>query len=258
MPYIIITSGGQELDRLKLHDPILIGRSTECDLPVRDVLMSRRHCRLEPAGRGWRIVDLQSKNGIHLDGQRIERRVLADGDVVRLGRTKVQFCAGEFQPAPARQLKKPVRPADPFEALAGTISGMALEQEAAESANQFASPSPWHERVEVSVAWSAGGSQTAVLGTELLAQPARARRPMPMPFPRPILRQCGLRRPVMRQVEDVSLQVMPQLLVEPDLPAAAPAVGRAGVEWRLVLVLAAGSAATVLLFLSNWWRAMVG
>lgn len=257
MPYIIITTGGQEVDRLKLVDPILIGRSAECDLPVRDVLMSRRHCRLEPAGRGWRMVDLQSKNGIHLDGERIQRRVLADGDQLRLGRTTIQFLTGAFEPPPQGRSTKPIRPADPFEALSGTISGMVLDQEAAGPSSHPVSPLSWHDPSEESVAWFVDRPTVAMMGTELLAQPTRSQRPAPFPIPRPIMRQCGLRRPVMRQVDDVSLQVMPQQLAELPLPAAIHVAAPTAVEWGLVLSLAAGSAVTVLLFMSDWLRMML-
>lgn len=251
MPYIILTSGGQELDRLKLVDPILIGRSAECDLPVRDVLMSRRHCRVEPAGRGWRIVDLESKNGIHLGTEKIQRRMLADGDVLRLGRTNVQFFAGEFQPAPNDRPAKPVRPADPFEALAGTISGMVLEQETAEPATSHG----WQNTTSE----SAMPNMARWIGTELAGQPVITHRPAPIPMPRPMPmpRQSGLRRTTHRQMDDVSLQVMPHLLNEPAACAHVP-IQAPSVEWRLLLVLAIGSAATVLLFTSSWFRTVLG
>lgn len=246
MAYIILTSGGFELDRLKLIDPVLIGRSAECDLPVRDVLMSRRHCRLEPHGRNWRIIDLQSKNGTHHRGNPIQRRTLEDGDELRLGRTTLQFFTGEFQPALNENIKKPRRPADPFEALAGTVSGMVLDQESAE-------PAPMESQIEPFFSPS-GGTQTA--SVELLVRSAPALRPAPTPIPRSIARQCGLRRPVYRQIDDISLQVVPQLLVEPEMLPATPAVLPAPVEWRLVLGLSAASAITILLVLSGWLRAV--
>ncbi|MCC7349904.1 MAG: FHA domain-containing protein [Phycisphaerales bacterium] len=248
MPYIILSSEGQELDRLKLVDAILIGRSTECDLPVRDVLMSRRHCRLEPAGRGWRIVDLQSKNGLHFGTEQIERKTLSDGDELRLGRTTLRYCAGEFQPAPPELSIKPQRPADPFEALAGTISGMVLEQQTEEPAfhtgwaEPFSEPSPSHF-----AQWG---------DAQLVGQMVHAQRPAPTPMPRPHSRPSGLRRPIQRPVDDVSLQVTPNLLAEP-IHYTAATLHAPSVEWRLLLVLAIGSAATVLLFMSNWWRTVL-
>ena len=243
MPYIILTSEGQELDRLKLVDPILIGRSTECDLPVRDVLMSRRHCRLEPAGRGWRIIDLDSKNGLHFGTEKIQRRTLCDGDELRLGRTTIQFFAGEFQPAPPNLYAKPQRPADPFEALAGTISGMVLDQES-DSLHHDHPESTQHTLLPYFTQWNS---------VETVGQAARYLRPAPTPMPKPLPRQSGLRRPIHRPVDDLSLQVMPNLLIEPAL-LTAPTIHAPAVEWRLLMVLAIGSAATVLLFTSNWLR----
>ena len=44
----------------------MVGRSPECDVAVRDLLLSRTHCRIEPAGHGWKVVDLNSRNGTGL------------------------------------------------------------------------------------------------------------------------------------------------------------------------------------------------
>ena len=83
MPYIIFTANGEELDRRDLIGPLTIGRSTECDVRIHDILMSRKHCRIElDGGRGnprWKLVDLDSKNGSHFNWKRISEHVLFDG-----------------------------------------------------------------------------------------------------------------------------------------------------------------------------------
>jgi hypothetical protein len=130
MAYIILSSHGEEFARYELRGPTVIGRSNECDVPIRDILLSRTHCRLEPVGSGekqrWRIVDLASRNGTHVQWKPISTYTLGDHDKVRVGRTWVEFVQGAFEPAPpgtaAPKKAKTVRPADPHEALAGTIS----------------------------------------------------------------------------------------------------------------------------------------
>src|SRR5947209_6977680 len=55
MPYITVSASGEELDRRELTDaPIVIGRAPECQVSVHDILLSRRHCRIEAdaAARG--------------------------------------------------------------------------------------------------------------------------------------------------------------------------------------------------------------
>src|ERR1041384_5837934 len=47
-----------------------IGRAGgECEVLVDDVRMSRKHARIERSITGWRIQDLQSRNGVFVDGR---------------------------------------------------------------------------------------------------------------------------------------------------------------------------------------------
>src|SRR6478672_1466610 len=49
----------------------VIGRHTEADLRLVDPDVSRRHCRIGVEDGMWRIVDLESTNGIYLNGVRL-------------------------------------------------------------------------------------------------------------------------------------------------------------------------------------------
>ncbi|MCC6241037.1 MAG: FHA domain-containing protein [Phycisphaerales bacterium] len=130
MAYIIVVAGGEEIDRLELQTGMIVGRSPECDLRIRDVLLSRRHCQLEQQNGGWRVIDLTSKNGTRIGWERISNAQLYEGDILRIGRTCLIFKTGDFEPsaAPPRRTRL-VRPADPFEALAGTVSGFVLDDQ---------------------------------------------------------------------------------------------------------------------------------
>ncbi len=48
MPYLILTDKQHELDRHDLRGPVVIGRSPQCDVVVRGVLLSGRPQRVEP------------------------------------------------------------------------------------------------------------------------------------------------------------------------------------------------------------------
>ena len=123
MPYIIITSSdGQELARRDLKDLVLIGRSHDCDVRIHDIMLSREHLGLEKRGGQWEAVDLDSRNGTFINGERITRHVLNDGDVVKAGRTEIAFFTADLaSAAPARRSGLMDRPADPFEALSSTV-----------------------------------------------------------------------------------------------------------------------------------------
>ena len=55
--------------------------------------MSRTHARLLRAHDSWVLVDLDSRNGTFVNGERISRAVLADGDVIECGRVLFVFGA---------------------------------------------------------------------------------------------------------------------------------------------------------------------
>ena len=71
---------------------VVIGRSTECDLRVADGNASRRHAEVDAGRRrDWVVVDLGSTNGTELNGRRITRETLTDGDRITIGATDIVF-----------------------------------------------------------------------------------------------------------------------------------------------------------------------
>lgn len=63
-----------------------LGRARAVDVHVDDDEVSRVHAEVRFEGGAWVLVDLGSRNGTRVDGVPCSRRVLADGDVVQLGR----------------------------------------------------------------------------------------------------------------------------------------------------------------------------
>ena len=126
MAFVVVLFRGEEVTRRELSGPVVIGRAPECDISVRDILLSRRHCRLSPAadGKSWGVEDLGSKNGTRIGGETVQFATLADGSSVRIGKTQVKFYTGSLKPAPVGRKASPPkrRPADPFEALSGTVA----------------------------------------------------------------------------------------------------------------------------------------
>lgn len=66
---------------------VTIGRSQKVDIPIRDRLLSRKHCSIVPTDTGFCLVDLRSANGTFVNGVQVERAELAFDDVVEVGST---------------------------------------------------------------------------------------------------------------------------------------------------------------------------
>ncbi|MBM4364541.1 MAG: FHA domain-containing protein, partial [Deltaproteobacteria bacterium] len=69
---------------------LVIGRGEDCDLPVNDTSVSRVHAEIQAIEGGrYEVVDLESSNGVRVNGVDLKRAILEAGDVVELG--DVQF-----------------------------------------------------------------------------------------------------------------------------------------------------------------------
>ena len=70
----------------------VIGRSDDADCVLPDPNISRRHAELRQSAEGsWEIVDLDSTNGVKVNGRRMPSSRLRDGDQVTLGTTTFRF-----------------------------------------------------------------------------------------------------------------------------------------------------------------------
>ncbi len=70
---------------------VVLGRSRDCDVRISDLNVSRRHAELRQEGATYWIVDLGSMNGTLVNGRRVERERLRDGDRITLGESEIVF-----------------------------------------------------------------------------------------------------------------------------------------------------------------------
>jgi len=77
--------------RVLAGERVLVGRSRECDIRIDDPNVSRRHCELRRQDGGWVIVDLNSTNGVKVNGRRVDQAHLSPGDEITLGLTRLTF-----------------------------------------------------------------------------------------------------------------------------------------------------------------------
>jgi hypothetical protein len=85
-----------------LPGQFLIGRSTDCQLSVDDPLVSRRHARLLVTDEAVYVEDLGSRNGVLVDGVRIDGRYrLRDGSRVTVGAQEMTIVDAQRAPTGA-------------------------------------------------------------------------------------------------------------------------------------------------------------
>jgi Protein of unknown function (DUF3662)/FHA domain len=70
---------------------LLIGRSRDCDIRLTDPNVSRRHGEVRREGDSYWVVDLDSTNGTEVNGRRLKRARLHDGDTITMGATELVF-----------------------------------------------------------------------------------------------------------------------------------------------------------------------
>jgi pSer/pThr/pTyr-binding forkhead associated (FHA) protein len=63
----------------------LVGRHSTADVRLCLPDISRRHCRFLFSDGHWEVFDLNSLNGVFVNGERLQQSVLRAGDAVRIG-----------------------------------------------------------------------------------------------------------------------------------------------------------------------------
>lgn len=78
-----------------------IGRSLAADVRFDDPTVSRRHALLVRQPDGVRVLDDRSLNGVFVNGERVDWRVVGDGDEILVGRYRLTFLEVSDVGAPA-------------------------------------------------------------------------------------------------------------------------------------------------------------
>ena len=89
---LVLVQGGQPIRSWPLAAAELtIGRAEQSDIPLADPGVSRNHARVVREGDDFIVEDLRSTNGTEVNGQPIRRRRLANGDLLKLASSTLQF-----------------------------------------------------------------------------------------------------------------------------------------------------------------------
>lgn len=79
------------------REDVILGRALEADVRVNDTQVSRQHARVTAVRNvaknsdEYTLIDLDSRNGTFLNGRRIRRETLENGDKITIGETILRF-----------------------------------------------------------------------------------------------------------------------------------------------------------------------
>jgi HD-GYP domain-containing protein (c-di-GMP phosphodiesterase class II) len=94
MRFEFVVRSGRETGRaiaFSADQALTLGRLKDCDVPVEDESVSRRHCTLHARANGCAVADLHSANGTFVNERRVESADLQPGDKLRIGSTVLEF-----------------------------------------------------------------------------------------------------------------------------------------------------------------------
>jgi len=81
---LVPLGGGDPIPLLKRN--LLVGRRESCDIVLRFSNVSAHHCRLFVSGGYWYVEDLNSRNGVKVNGIRVKEKRLDPGDILSIAK----------------------------------------------------------------------------------------------------------------------------------------------------------------------------
>lgn len=91
MPYLRHSHNGETLTVIELGEKAEIGRHKQSNVIIDDPTVSAHHARVSKVGDSYHLIDLQSTNGVRVNGELISSTVLTDGSTFTLGTHTFEF-----------------------------------------------------------------------------------------------------------------------------------------------------------------------
>lgn len=97
--FIEIVEGANEGSRIQVSEGMTLGRS-KADIVIKDPKVSGTHAEISANAKGQLVlVDLDSSNGIHINGRRVKKVSLLPGVIFEIGRTQFKVIVVEEEEA---------------------------------------------------------------------------------------------------------------------------------------------------------------
>jgi len=112
MAELVLSLRNRELSRTPiLHPKFTLGRDAGCDVVIDNAGVSRTHVVILWDDNVFRVRDMNSQNGITVNGRAVKEAVLGYGDVLGIGKFQAQLIESEHEITPeAGSYKQPAAP----------------------------------------------------------------------------------------------------------------------------------------------------
>ena len=151
----------------------VLGREAQCDIRIDRDTISRRHALFRRDSGAWFVSDLGARNGVYVNGEKVEKRQLDDGDRVTVG--TLELVCGLTRGAPSHA-RIEFEDDHPDESIARSIRMDDLAARLSSDTGTFARPRTEVPTIAESIALPAGmplldmfqtASETLLSGTDL-------------------------------------------------------------------------------------------
>lgn len=82
---------GKVIREYEIDRTLVIGRDQNVEISIDNLGISRRHAQVEKSGTDFTITDLNSNNGVFVNGKKTEKHTLRNGDEITLGKYCLLF-----------------------------------------------------------------------------------------------------------------------------------------------------------------------
>lgn len=90
--WLVVLEGSLQGEDFHLYEGRnLIGSSPPCQIQLQDEGVEDRHASIRFSSNQWSLTDLDSEGGTFLNGKRIDRHELKDGDKIMMGRSLLRI-----------------------------------------------------------------------------------------------------------------------------------------------------------------------
>ena len=89
--WLVVKRGAGIGQRFDLHDETEIGREPRCEVLLEDPFVSRSHARIRYEDGSFFLYDIGSSSGTYVNERKIQRMMLYDGMIIRVGGSELEF-----------------------------------------------------------------------------------------------------------------------------------------------------------------------